>query len=753
MTQPISPMLPHGSSKLRGADVFPTEGIPCELRDLPQWVCWRFEERNGRATKPPYQCTGRAASHTNPDTWCAFSDAVAAFERGGFEGIGFVFSESDPYIGIDLDNAIDDEGKVKPWAAEIVELFGSWTEVSPSGKGIHIIARGVLQGGGRKAKHFDGSVEVYDRLRYFTIRGCPVDDSPIRDAQDVLDKLVSDLFPPVEPEARAASKPTAPPPTDKLAHVRNAVRVMLAGTTQGKRSEVDYKALCKLIEAGIGQDDAWEIVHDMSKFATDGQGYFNRTWSKAAANAKAPDPEFRPVITDVCAADVAPKDIEWLWLNRFPLGMFSIVSGEGKVGKGMLLVAIASRVSRGVPFHDAQDQKCEPATVAFLAEEDPLEYVAVPRLKAAEADLSRIRFPRGVQRTAETEPEDIKLRIDADTLADYIRQHGVKLLVIDPINNYLPAKCDTHNDASVRDVLMSVSRIAEATGCAIIGIMHHKKGSGPASERIIGSVAYRNVPRACWALSKDPANHRRRLLLNNDSNLPVTESGLAFTIENGAVCWDATPVNMSAAEAADEARRANTAEGGLGDAMDWLVNALAAGPVKQKEVEAAARAEMISFTTLKRAKDKLNVQSKKGGMSGPWFWSLPVEEDHEEDQPKSWSSSTNAIKNEVSAPLPVEAFQPKGASPQIDHLHDPLRISSTASHSATEHDGICPDIVPDGWTPSRWACELRRKAEACEQRHPEIAARYREWAARLEGLLPSATRGGQVAFEKTEMRA
>jgi primase-polymerase (primpol)-like protein len=80
--------------------------IPAELSERAQWVCWRSEVRDGKPTKVPY-CPTRPrerASTTDPETWGTFEQASAV---EGVDGIGYVFSEDDPYSGIDLDNCID----------------------------------------------------------------------------------------------------------------------------------------------------------------------------------------------------------------------------------------------------------------------------------------------------------------------------------------------------------------------------------------------------------------------------------------------------------------------------------------------------------------------------------------------------------------------------------------------------------------------------------------------------------------------
>ena len=112
--------------------------------------------------------TGKPASVTNPNDWGSFDSAVRRLKKGGVDGIGFVFTEDDPYVGIDLDGCRDVKtGRIKPRAQKIIDRFDSYTEVSPSGTGIHIIVKGRLPGKGINT----GKIEIYDKGRYFTITG------------------------------------------------------------------------------------------------------------------------------------------------------------------------------------------------------------------------------------------------------------------------------------------------------------------------------------------------------------------------------------------------------------------------------------------------------------------------------------------------------------------------------------------------------------------------------------------------------
>ena len=162
--------------------------MPEELKKLPQWVLYKAEGKKG---KVPYQPSGERAKVNDPKTWITFDEAVAAYKAGGFVGIGFVFTKDDPYCGIDLDGCRDPStGEIAPWAQEIINLMSSYTEVSPSGTGVHILVRATLSSA-RKTK----DIELYDHARFFTTTGDHLAGTPltIEDAQEVATALWNDL--------------------------------------------------------------------------------------------------------------------------------------------------------------------------------------------------------------------------------------------------------------------------------------------------------------------------------------------------------------------------------------------------------------------------------------------------------------------------------------------------------------------------------------------------------------------------------
>ena len=133
------------------------ESIPEELKQLPQWVCHR--------NKIPFNpLTGAPAKAGQADTWARFEDAVNA--SGSYDGIGFEFNNNG-IVGIDLDKVIAEDGIISSEVAEIIALLDSYTEYSPSGKGLHILVKGDIPVDGKKK----GFIEMYKAKRYFTLTG------------------------------------------------------------------------------------------------------------------------------------------------------------------------------------------------------------------------------------------------------------------------------------------------------------------------------------------------------------------------------------------------------------------------------------------------------------------------------------------------------------------------------------------------------------------------------------------------------
>jgi primase-polymerase (primpol)-like protein len=176
-----------------------------ELLEYKQWMCWSGVLQRGRYIKLPLcPMTGKAASCTDPATWGSYRQARASMFRRGWHGIGFVFTADDPYLGVDLDHCRQQSGEITPWAEAILASLRSYSEISPSSTGIHIIVKATLPSDGRRRTP---GLEMYDSGRYFTVTAAHLDGTPttIERRQDEINRLqavlVSQLDRDCEPPA------------------------------------------------------------------------------------------------------------------------------------------------------------------------------------------------------------------------------------------------------------------------------------------------------------------------------------------------------------------------------------------------------------------------------------------------------------------------------------------------------------------------------------------------------------------------
>lgn len=229
--------------------------VPQELKKLNQWVLWQSENRNGKLNKIPKQADGRNAQSNNPKTWNSYQSVCESEIK--FTGIGFVFSKSDAYCGIDLDYCIND-GQIKNWAKPIIDKLKniSYGEVSPSGNGIKFWTQAVLPANVKHKVYIGGgkadAIEIYDRGRYFTVTGNGKGN--IFDGQSVLDWIYSQYFIEITPERTESAKMQNNASASEIISLINNSRqhskfsALMAGniTGYGSNSEAD-QALCSLL--------------------------------------------------------------------------------------------------------------------------------------------------------------------------------------------------------------------------------------------------------------------------------------------------------------------------------------------------------------------------------------------------------------------------------------------------------------------------------------------------------------------------
>lgn len=168
-----------------------TQNIPCELKQLPQWVCTKSDSK-----VPMKAFTNSAASSTDPQSWSDFKTAVSACKKGYYDYIGFVFADNG-LVGIDIDDGFDADGFMSSLATDIISKCQSYTEKSRSGRGFHIIVKGDLPFRGKNNR---AGVEIYKSSRYFITTGNATFYYDVVDNQEAIDYVVNTYFPETQKE-------------------------------------------------------------------------------------------------------------------------------------------------------------------------------------------------------------------------------------------------------------------------------------------------------------------------------------------------------------------------------------------------------------------------------------------------------------------------------------------------------------------------------------------------------------------------
>ena len=506
------------------------ESVPEDLRIARRWLLWRIDQRNGKPTKVPYSVAGSKASTRESVTWTTFNEAAEALARSErtYSGLGFVLGGG--FLGIDIDDCLTTGGEPNALGQHIVEAVGSYAEISPSGRGLHILAKGSLPRGPRRTKVGESRLEMYDANRYFTVTGQLFDErfGYLASAQEAIDDVYARYFViQVKPKPEQSdSTPTEMHTLDSASVLRGleklpnseSAKALFNGddSAYGEDKSAADLAFCSFIKQALGAnaeliDQAyrvsaryrpkWDVKH-----SADGQTYGAMTIKKAmqpspadigdSITGKTSDPHLHLVP----ASEVRVKAVEWLMPNRIPKGEVVLFEGDGGIGKTTAALDIIARASSGRALPDGSMLDFRP-NVLIVAEEDDLSTLTA-RLRVADADLSRISFVDYVNLQGGSSV--FMLPDHAALLRKAIQTSGSTLVYIDSLFNHINPKLKANNFQDVRSATAPLTMIAHDLVTTTIATRHWTKQTGSASVRGLGSADLRNLSRATLTFGKHP---------------------------------------------------------------------------------------------------------------------------------------------------------------------------------------------------------------------------------------------------------
>ncbi len=518
--------------------------VPAELRERNQWVCWRFApsaDAPDKLKKPPFDPgTGRPASVTDARTWGAFELAVAS--SADMDGVGFVLTSADPYAVLDLDHCRNAAtGVLADWAAEIVREVDSYTEVSPSGEGLHIWTRAVLPQGRRRV----GPVEVYDSGRYLTVTGQHLDGTraTIEDRQDTLAALHRRLFAQDALHHAERAEDRAQLSDDEL--VRRAGQAANAekftalyggdSSSSPSQSEADAALCCmlayrtrdslqidRLFRSSGLMRAKWDERH-----ANDGRTYGQITVANAIEHvAKLGAAPTAPAGWRTAAelAWATPERVDWIVEGLLAVGAVTDLSAKVKVGKTTFVAAAIAAVLQGRPF------------IGQATRRVPVLYLSEERTPSFRQLLERVGL-------SEEQDLHVLLRQDArgqrwpDTVADAVRLAGecaAGLLVVDTLPDWAEFGGDAENSAGAALAAIRPLHAAAAAGLAVLFLRHDRKSGGELGDSGRGSSAIAGAADILFSLRYATTNgHPNRRLLTGQGRFDAVVRHRLLELRDG----------------------------------------------------------------------------------------------------------------------------------------------------------------------------------------------------------------------------
>jgi len=338
------------------------------------------------------------------------------------------------------------------------------------------------------------------------------------------------------------------------------------------------------------------------------------------------------------ADTISPRKAEWAWEHeghgRIPVGSLSLVTGGEGVGKSSFGIWLAAQITRGALPGAYWDT---PRRVLYVAVKDSWECTLVPRLMAAGADLSKV----GRVAMVEAYDQETTMSLPADNadLEGAIANTGAALVVIDPLMSLPGDGISASRSREVRRMLDPIVAIASRTGCVVLGIAHHSKGSRTDPIMAVSeSKAFTDVPHSVFAFARDKENGCRVIsqTKNSFSLDAASLPSLRYNIVPATIPLPGGEVTetdlfelqgVSERSVADLSRDAFAVDDvdDCTEAETWLESYLQMNPnAALAEAKREAHKGGIAERTLKRASKTLGVVSRAEGFPRRTTWSLPI---------------------------------------------------------------------------------------------------------------------------------
>jgi len=242
--------------------------------------------------------------------------------------------------------------------------------------------------------------------------------------------------------------------------------------------------------------------------------------------------EHQPEENGTLLSDFKSEQLHWLWEKRIPRGKLTTLDGDPGLGKSLITLDLAARITTGKPMPDGTPGV--QGSILLVAPEDSPSDTIKPRIEAAGGDPSHIRLFNFVERRDSAGETYLSYLTFSDNLLPFvqtIRRTCPTLVIIDPLMTVLGPGISASNDQQIRETFRHLTNLARNTNCTFLIVRHLNKGSsGNPLYRGGGSIGIIGTVRTGLLVVQHPANENQRLLVSIKNNFSEQTSSLAYQV-------------------------------------------------------------------------------------------------------------------------------------------------------------------------------------------------------------------------------
>jgi putative DNA primase/helicase len=633
-------------------------------------------------------------SHSDPQTWCSFDELCAKLKPG--QGIGYNFLGGDLHP-LDLDHVRNPQtGMLCNEAMLLLSRLKSFSEISISGRGIHVLFRGKVRGH-QLGETFLQYWNPAKAPRFFTVTGDLVGDAfnTIRDVGEDFNYVfatAAHISAKCREELRTvdyeqwAKLPAEPRRDDAGPREKPKVK------TRKVCKDFDIKDYLAFYGLGIDNETSNElgrcirlntcpikgephVGHNSTTCnfiypAKDGGLAFHcqstgcveysvsDVIKKLADGEKGKYPKHiyeekqsSLIYTLQSLDEVEETSLSWLWNRFLPDNQLVHFAGASSEGKSPVTLDLIARITRGEDWPDGTKNELGARSVILMAGEDDLSDTVKPRLRLAGADISKVHIFKVTARRDDKETA-LGAAIDRDYqgLVDTVRTlDDLALIVLDPITNYL-GKQSMNKEEDIRgNISMPLKGLAQEERVCIVTVGHLNKRDKEATvlQRTMGAAAFTGVPRKVFLFGNHPEDDSKHAHVMTE----VRDKQVAIEYRTVAVCdpegiqkspiikveWGKS-VEVDADEVVNAPKQKDKST--TSKAVMLIKGMLRTGAKRKNDLDQALKENGIDAEKLQWSRIKQRCKAEARPLPGKgagweWFLSTPEQAEFDGNQRKS----------------------------------------------------------------------------------------------------------------------